>query len=69
MVVEEVREDRKRPQKPVVQKDTKNFDSITMQTQKLSESEEITTKPINGQVFPPYLPQADRPGRNTNQLK
>jgi len=24
---------------------------------------------INGQVFPPFLPRSDRPGRSTNQLK
>lgn len=25
--------------------------------------------PVNGQVHPPFLPPADRPGRNTNQLQ
>lgn len=34
-----------------------------------SADEEPSVEPINGQVFPPFLPRADRPGRNTNQLK
>ena len=69
MVVEEVKEDKKRPHKFVLEKNSKNLNSSNTSSQKLPENEEITARPINGQVFPPYLPQADRPGRNTNQLK
>ena len=31
--------------------------------------DEPVLEPVNGQVFPPFTPRADRPGRNTNQLK
>jgi hypothetical protein len=34
-----------------------------------TDGDEPFTEPINGQVFPPFMPRADRPGRNTNQLK
>lgn len=34
-----------------------------------SADEDIMPDPVNGQVFPPFLPRPDRPGRNTNQLK
>ena len=34
-----------------------------------SADEEPFTEPVNGQVFPPFMPRSDRPGRNTNQLK
>ena len=34
-----------------------------------TDGEEPFTEPVNGQVFPPFMPRADRPGRNTNQLK
>jgi len=34
-----------------------------------TDGDEPFTEPVNGQVFPPFMPRADRPGRNTNQLK
>ena len=34
-----------------------------------SADEDPVLEPVNGQVFPPFNPRADRPGRSTNQLK
>jgi hypothetical protein len=34
-----------------------------------SADDEPANVPVNGQVFPAFMPRSDRPGRNTNQLK
>lgn len=34
-----------------------------------SQDEDTNGPAIDGKVFPPFMPRADRPGRNTNQLK
>ena len=34
-----------------------------------SADEEAILEPVNGLVFPPFMPRTEKPGRNTNQLK
>ena len=34
-----------------------------------SGDDDPALEPVNGQVFPPFMPRPDRPGRCTNQLK
>ena len=80
MFVEEVKEDKWKSQKSdleknakklnsIIEKNTKNLNSSVVGSPKSSSDEKMNNKPINGQVFPPYLPRANCPGRNTNQLK
>ena len=36
---------------------------------RMGSDPEPALEPVNGQVFPPYMPTEARPGRNTNQLQ
>ena len=33
------------------------------------DGDEPALEPVNGMVFPPFMPRADKPGKKTNQLK
>ena len=43
--------------------------SLNLGSPNAEDGDEPALEPINGQVFPPYMPRADKPGRVTNQLK
>ena len=36
---------------------------------RMGSDPEPALEPVNGQVFPPYMPTDAHPGRNTNQLQ
>ena len=43
--------------------------SLNLGSPNAEDGDEPALEPINGQVFPPFMPRADKPGRVTNQLK
>ena len=53
-------------------KETKNNKlemSANLGSPNAEDGDEPALEPVNGQVFPPYMPRSDKPGKTTNQLK
>ena len=43
--------------------------SVNLGSPNAEDGDEPALEPVNGQVFPPFMPRADKPGKVTNQLK